>query len=147
VDVVTGSPVADVFSAFEADGYTKRSGLVLADFAISVFRNGVPFVTSVTVVEISVTGDYKLQFTPPSDATYQIQVHILFSHDFYNGTYVSTRGLAPIISQIDKIDLAPTLGPSTVISGSLMDRIMNKDQDKTYNQYTDSLEALRDRIG
>lgn len=50
-------------------------------------------------------------------------------------------------AQVDKIDLAPTLGPSSVESGSLVDRTMNKNANKTYNQATDSLEALRDRYG
>jgi len=50
-------------------------------------------------------------------------------------------------AQTDKIDLAPTLGAAAVASGSLFDRLANKDVNKTYNQATDSLEGLKDRTG
>jgi len=50
-------------------------------------------------------------------------------------------------AQADKIDQAATIGPAAVTSGSLLDRIANKDSGKTYNQATDSLEAIKDRTG
>lgn len=50
-------------------------------------------------------------------------------------------------AQVQKIDAAATEAPSTAASGSLIDRLCNKDGSKTYDQNTDSLEAMRDRIG
>lgn len=46
-----------------------------------------------------------------------------------------------------KIDSVATLDPSSAATGSLLDRLANKDGSKTYDQSTDSLEATRDRIG
>lgn len=48
---------------------------------------------------------------------------------------------------IAKIDDVATTGPATAVTGSLLDRIANKDANKTYNQTQDSLEAQRDRSG
>lgn len=50
-------------------------------------------------------------------------------------------------AQSEKIDSAATVGPGAVVTGSLFDRMANKDSNKTYNQSTDSLEAIKDRIG
>jgi hypothetical protein len=44
-----------------------------------------------------------------------------------------------------KIDSAATATPAAATSGSLLDRLANKDGSKTYSQTTDALEALRDR--
>jgi hypothetical protein len=48
--------------------------------------------------------------------------------------------------QVDKIDLAPTIGPAAVEDGSLLDRLANKDSNKTFNQGQDSLEAIRKKV-
>jgi hypothetical protein len=159
--VETGEPVVDQFPAFENDGYTKRSGLTVGggDFAISVFKDGVPDATAVTITEVGILGEYKVAFTPSADGLYVVQVLTDFNKDIWAGFFDSTvdttssivdailAALVAVQIQVDKIDLAPTLGTATVFSGSLMDRFMNKDVSKTYNQGTDSLEALRDRTG
>ena len=56
-----------------------------------------------------------------------------------------TDGLAAIKAQVDKIDAAAMTAPSSVVTNSLADYLMNKDGSKTYSKTTDSLEALRDR--
>ncbi len=56
----------------------------------------------------------------------------------------ATDGLAAIKTQTNKIDLVATALPELATSGSLLDRLANKDGSKTYSQATDSLEALRD---
>lgn len=153
--VETGTLVIDQFPAFEDDGYTKRSGLTAGDFTISVWRDGVVSAAVVTITEIGTSGEYKVTFTPLVNGFYEIQVLIDFSKDIWYGSFDATdetngailAALALIKQQVDKIDLAPTLGPAAVFSGSLMDRFMNKDVNKTYNQGTDSLEAIRDRMG
>ncbi len=48
---------------------------------------------------------------------------------------------------IGKIDDFATTAPGAAATGSLLDRVTNKDGSKTYNQLTDSLEANRDRLG
>lgn len=154
--VETGTPVQDNFSAFESDGYSKRSGLTLSggDFAITVYRDGAPVSVPVTITEIGTTGEYTTEFTPSVDGFYSVQVLIDFNKDIWEGEYTAgetsaslATAIAEVKAQADKIDLAMTLGPATVVSGSLMDRMMNKSAGKTYNQATDSLEAIRDRQG
>jgi len=46
-----------------------------------------------------------------------------------------------------KIDSVATLTPNLAVTGSLLDRLCNKDITKTYDQATDSLQANRDRLG
>lgn len=152
--VETGALVADHFSAFEDDGYTKRSGLTAGDFVVTIYKDGAPDATVVTITEVGSTGEYKTEFTPAVDGFYSVQVLIDFNKDIWEGEYSvgpSSAGLAAAIAavqaQCDKIDLVATLGPAAVTTGSLMDRTMNKSVAKTYNQATDSLEAIRDREG
>lgn len=150
--VETGSLVIDSFPVFEDDGYTTKSGLLPSDFETEMFVDGVLVAMPVDISEIGTTGNYKTEFTPPVDGLYQVQIHFLYNDDIWGETYEAGAGfpsaaLVHIRDQVDKIDIAATLGPATVTSGSLMDRVMNKDVHKTYNQGTDSLEAIRDRTG
>jgi hypothetical protein len=48
--------------------------------------------------------------------------------------------------QSDKIDQTP-VNPATATPGSLVDILCNKDATREYNQATDSLQAIRDKIG
>lgn len=48
-------------------------------------------------------------------------------------------------SEAEKIDSVATIWPP--VTGSLLDRLVNKDGGKTYDQGTDSLEAIKDQIG
>lgn len=148
-EVVTGVPVIDQFPAYEDDGYTKRSGLTTpTDLVVTIYKDGVPDSTPVTIAEIGTTGDYKLTFTPATDGLYSIQVLIDFSKEVWGGNFhASFSDLSAIQAQVEKIDKLPTLGLAAVATGSLMDRICNKDTGKNYNQATDSLEAIRDRTG
>jgi len=88
-----------------------------------------------------------------ADAVTKIDTELTLQHgagSWQSGTFANgdlSSSIASVQNQVDKIDLAATLVPSSVISGSLMDRILNKDSNKTYNSSTDSLEAIKDRIG
>lgn len=155
-EVEDNVPVIDHFPAFELDGYTKRSGLIQGsgDFDITTFYDGTLVGLSVAVTEIGATGEYKVEWTPPFGQLgyYQIQVLIMFNKEIWYGTYdvvdeKSVSIIADIKAQADKIDLVPTLGPNQVTTGSLMDRMMNKDSTKTYNQGTDSMQSTADRLG
>jgi hypothetical protein len=101
--VETGVEVQDNFSAFEDDGYSKRSGLTAGggDFSVSVFKNGSLFSLAVTITEIGSTGEYRVKFTPPSDGYYSIQVLINFSKDIWEGEF--TAGPADIAGSLDQI--------------------------------------------
>jgi hypothetical protein len=150
-EVERGTPVVDQFPAFENDGHTKRSGLGAGDFSSAVFVNGAVEALPVTVSEIAATGEYKIQFTPDILGVYELQVHILFSHDIWHAQYAAVDELTNDVSvaarnQSRKIDLAATAAPGLATTGSLMDRILNKDGAKTFQQTTDSLEAIRDAL-
>ena len=108
-----------------------------------MFKDGAPDATPVTVTEIGVLGEYKVMFTPVSNGHYLLQILIDFSKEIWADSFHAGN----LFAQANKIDLAPTIGPAAVADGSLMDRMMNKDSNKAYNQATDSLEALRDRSG
>jgi hypothetical protein len=148
--------VIDHFPALELNGYSKRSGLLQGsgDFSTTVFYDGTLTAIPVTITEIGTTGEYKVEWTPPLSQLgyYSVQVLIDFNKDIWHGAYdvVDQRTndlLQTTKLQADKIDLVPTLGPNQVTTGSLMDRMMNKDATKTYNQSTDSMQGQSDRIG
>jgi hypothetical protein len=151
-EIKVGVPVSDHFPVFEDDGYTKHPGLVSTDFDVTVYQNSVPIVLPVSIVEIGSSGEYEIGFTPPSEAVYDVEILAYYNSDIFRGGYsalteTTAEWFSSILSQCEKIDLVPTIGPHSVTSGSLMDRMMNKGVTKDYNQGTDSLEALRDRLG
>lgn len=141
----------DSFPAFELDGFSKRSGLSSLDFTVSIYFNGAESTLPTVISEIGSTGDYSISFTPPSPGFYEIQVLIDFNKEIWRESFDVVDGgpstIRHIRDQVDKIDIAPTLGTAAATSGSLLDRLANKSAAKTYNQATDSLEGLRDRMG
>jgi len=142
-EVGIGELAVDQFPALENDGFSKRSGLtvVAGDFAITTYKDGAIDATPVTIEEIGVTGNYKVSFTPPLKGTYVVEVLIIFNKDIWAGYFHTS-----VREQVDKIDKAMTVGPAACEDGSLLDRLANKDSNKTFNQATDSLEGLRNRI-
>jgi hypothetical protein len=150
-EVERGTPVVDQFPAFEDDGFTKRSGLGSGDFSSTVFVNGAVEALPVTISEIGSTGEYKTSFTPDTLGVYELQVAISFNRDIWHAQYASVDELTNDVAvaaraQVQKIDQAPTLTPALVVTGSLMDRILNKDGSKTFQQSMASLEAIRDAL-
>ena len=151
-EIVIGELVIGHFPVLEEDGYTKHSGLTGTDFVVTVYLDSLPIVTAVTITEIGISGEYQYTFTPVVEGVYDVTILSLYSHDLLGESFESVdsttqQQLIEIKTQADKIDLVPTLGPAAVTSGSLMDRVMNKDINKTFNQAHDSLEAIGDRIG
>ncbi len=148
-EIRVGIPAVDHFPAFEPDGFTKRSGL--SAFTVSVFRDGAVDPLSVTIVEISSTGEYSVNFTPNAIGYWVVQVQIDFNGDIWEGSYqvvnqLTNQTVINTQASADKIDSVATLSPATATSGSLIDRLCNKDLNKNYNPGTDSLEAIRDLI-
>jgi len=132
----------DQFPALEADGWNKRTGLVQpADFTVTAWLDGSVNLLAVTITEIGTSGEYRFTFTPTSDGYLVVEVLIDFSKALLRFSYevveVTTN------QQVRKLDVAATLGPGSMTSGSLGDRLMNADSGKTYNQTRDSLEGLR----
>lgn len=151
-DVKVGVPVIDHFPVFEDDGYTKHSGLIFSDFTVNPYFNSAPSIIPVFVSEIGSSGEYEYTFVPVAEGVYDIQILIQYTEDMLQGTFLAQADftesyLIDILNQCDKIDLAATLAPGGVFTGSLMDRLMNKDGSKEYNQGTDSLQGLRDTMG
>lgn len=142
-----GDLVTDHFPALEDDGYSRRSGLTGGDFTAEVFKDGVGDALSTSITEIASTGEYKLKYTPPSVGLWVVRVLIDFNKEIWASTVLSGISLVGIKAQADKIDIAPTIGPAAVTTGSLMDRMMNKSGAKSFNQGTDSLQGIRDREG
>ena len=83
-----GDTIKDQFSAFEDDGVTKRSGLTIAggDFAVTVWKDCVVDPLTVTITEIGASGEYCLEYTPPTAGTWKVQIHIDFSDDIMCST-------------------------------------------------------------
>lgn len=132
----------DQFSALEADGYNKRTGLALpADFTVTVWLNGAVSALTPTITEIGTSGEYRLDFTPTADGLLIVEVLIDFSKDLLRFRYEVVE--AKTNQQARKLDLAATAGPGAAVTGSLLDRLANADSGKTYNQTRDSLEGLR----
>jgi len=115
-EVGIGELAVDQFPALENDGFSKRSGLTV------------------------VAGDFAIT-TYKDGGTYVVEVLIIFNKDIWAGYFHTS-----VREQVDKIDKAMTVGPAACEDGSLLDRLANKDSNKTFNQATDSLEGLRNRI-
>lgn len=143
-EIKSGATAIDQFSAFEADGFTKRSGLTAGAFTPTVFRDGAIVADPVTISEIGASGEYKVLFTPGAVGYYDVQVLIDFNKDIWHSEYQSRE--VTTNEQTRKLDLGNTLEPGSVATGSFMDRLMNKSSSKTYLAATDSVEAIRDAL-
>ena len=149
--VKIGELVVDHFPVFEEDGYTKKSGLLVGDFSATLYHDSVGSIIPVVITEVG-AGEYSFAFTPDAAGDWDVEVHILYNHDIWVDSFSAVTSLQEdqflsVLEQCGKIDLIPTVGPASATSGSLIDRMMNKGAGKTYNQGTDSLEALRDLLG
>jgi hypothetical protein len=149
-EVELGVPVIDQFPAFENDGYSKRSGLLTADFTPTVYRDTSIIALSVAIQEIAGSGEYRISFTPALSGLYEVQVLIDFNKQIWFAQYVAVAELTHDLAeqardQADKIDLS-VINPSTVVDGSLADQLMNKDAARTFSAATDSLEAIADAL-
>lgn len=136
--------VLDQFPALALDDFTKVSGLTGPSFTTTVWANTVASATVVTILEIG-GGEYSLSWTPTVTGHWVVEVAIASIPRLVRREY----DVVPIRTnrQARKLDAEPTLGAAAVTTGSLLDRLANRDAAKTYSQATDSLEALRARVG
>lgn len=151
-EIQVGVPAVGHFPVFEDDGVTKHPGLTGLDFTTTVYLDSVPVVVTVTITEIGSSGEYQYSFTPASAGIYDLQILCLFNSDLVGDSLLAVADtsqdlLVDVKAQADKIDLAATTGLGAAVPGSLMDRLCNKDGTQTYDQTTDSLQGIRDRIG
>jgi hypothetical protein len=87
-DVNIDEVAYDQFSVYEADGYTKHSGLLQADFDIILWHNGVVNITqAVTISEIGTSGEYKTEFTPNQIGYWELEVQISYNSTIWHGRY------------------------------------------------------------
>jgi len=130
---IAGSSVSEIRTgATQPDGFYNNMTVLISGASGSVVRE----ITGYVQTNGAFTVAPDLPFTPaPGDKVFVL------------GASGGSNTLALIKNQADKIDLIATLGTSAVATGSLMDRLMNKGTGKSYNQATDSLEAIRDRVG
>ncbi len=73
-EVVVDLEVTDQFPVYGFDGYSRISGLIQADFDVTIYKNGIvqsayPFIIS----EIS-NGEYRFRFTPNSTGFWMVVV-------------------------------------------------------------------------
>jgi len=141
---VEQSLVVDQIAVIQSDGYTKVTGLGPGDFAPTLWDNGTVSAATVSVVELG-GGEYQVSFTPDALGHWILDLAVPSLSIRVRREYMIVEVLTN--TQAGKLDRFPTVGPSGAMSGSLLDRLVNRDSGKTYSQATDSLEALRDRIG
>lgn len=105
---VPGQLVVDRIPAFEDDGISKRSGLVYpGDFTVTVWQDCDEIALPVVISEIDASGEYCLEYTPPSEGYWAVEVEINFSGDFYLSE--ASVGLSADLTGV-KADLSRILG-------------------------------------
>jgi len=135
----------DQFPALEADGWNKRTGLSQpADFTVTVWLDGTVNLLPVTITEIGTSGEYRFSFTPTSEGYLVVEILVDFSKALLRFAYQVVE--VTVNEQARKLDLAATVGPASMETGSLGDRLMNADSGKTFQQSRDSLQGIRRKI-
>jgi len=79
--------VIDQFPVFELDGYTPHSGLVQADFDVTIFQDGAEVAQAFTIDEIGTTGHYKFAFTPAAVGFWRPVVSVPYNWSVWGGAY------------------------------------------------------------
>ena len=167
VRVQTGDTEQIVFVVFDSSGNPatgrttirsriyRKSDNQFFDFADLTFKAGGHTTLDATMTEIDATnaaGHYELvggfvtsTITNPNvDDTYVVVPSQTSGTDQLPDAGELTVGFWA--DDIGKIDDFVTTGPAGATTGSLLDRLANKDGAQTYNQATDSLEGIKDRI-
>jgi hypothetical protein len=88
--VKTDVLVVDQFPVFEDDGYTKKSGETL--FTPRIWLDGSPQAVPVSISEIGVSGEYKVEFTPNANGFWRVTVLIDYNKDIWGGEYEASTG-------------------------------------------------------
>lgn len=85
--ITAGIDVVDQFPVWNADGYTKKSGET--SFTTRLWLDGAVSSQPVTVVEIGVSGEYKVTFTPDAEGFWLLEVIPDFNNDVWQGEYAT----------------------------------------------------------
>lgn len=67
----------ETFAIWKDDGITKHPGLVQANFAVTVYVNGVVVSRPFSISEIGGLGEYLLRFTPDVLGTWKIEIRFV----------------------------------------------------------------------
>ena len=103
--VVPGQTVYDQFPALEDDGITKRPGLTVGagDFIVTTYKDCVITPLAVAITDISGTGEYCLEYTPPDEGFWVVEVLIDFSGDCFKSiTQTVAANLATVIDNLNR---------------------------------------------
>lgn len=121
--IVTGTPVVDHFSAFENDGYTKRSGLTAGDFTVTAYQDATVVALTVTITEVGSTGEYEVAFTPATGGFYSIQALIAFNKEIWEGEYeVAPDSIADeVIPSLDQLEADLTIVKALLHENAMLD--------------------------
>jgi len=95
--------IIDNIPAFEDDGITKRSGLLPADFTVTVWKDGAVDPLSVAVAEIGSSGEYSVTYTPDTAGYWLVEVHVLFNGAFW-GSSAQVGVAADYSTLLDRMD-------------------------------------------
>jgi len=97
-----GDPVVDHFPVFDLDGYTKKSGETT--FTSVLWKDGIESAVSVSISEISSSGEYKVSFTPDTIGVWSVQVFVNYNKDWWGAEYVaSAENLADIYAMVRRL--------------------------------------------
>lgn len=98
--VTPGTTIYDQIPALEDDGTTKRSGLTLGggDFVVTVYQDCVITALPVTITEIGGTGEYCIEYTPPSAGFWVVEIGVVFNGDCFKSS--AAVGVAADISTV-----------------------------------------------
>ena len=100
--VKIGEVVVDSFPVFDLDGYSKKSG---ETFFTSVLRqDGIDSAVFVSISEIGVSGDYRINFTPDSVGVWMLDVFSDYSKEWWGGEYVAMDGdISDVYSMVRRV--------------------------------------------
>ncbi len=97
-EIQIGDTVIDQFPVFASDGYTKVSGQTA--FTFSVWKDAVVESVPVTISEIGITGDYKVEFEPDAEGLWRLEVLIDYNKDIWHMDYVVISGTTQDIYEL-----------------------------------------------
>lgn len=105
--VVPGDTVRDQLSIYDDTGVTKISGLTVVggDFIITVYQDGAVTALPVVISEVGALGEYLVEFTPNTNATWIVEIFVVPTQEAFKITAVAggAADLTTILAQNNRI--------------------------------------------
>lgn len=106
-ETVPGQAIQDQFPAWQDDGFTKQSGLSVGGghFLVTVWQDTVVSGLPVTVSEIGTSGEYRVQYTPPSEGIWVVEIKVNTNQDVWKSrAFVgASADLTSVKADLDRI--------------------------------------------